>query len=460
MEGFIQLSPKPNFDAECPECRRLTHAHDWKLPGLWLLAQYRCENCGAEFFFDLPYSLGVVTPCYLDIKRSKAKPKYLGDWYATLTAEAWSSKTDVEVSLTVQRKAYRQNVCIVNCLYPWWGDSVGSLLRVNRLKDVQGMDIVVIINPTLKWLVPDFVHGVWVIEQAIADNSKWNEGIDANIKVLIKQQNLNVFVPITFQPAYVTPSELRDSCKIRAFPRNEWTARLKEKAVVTFMSRTDRTWSHSKPRGRSSLVHRAFNRLPGPFAGALRKLQMLSSNAQQLKNIEILARELKRGFPELEFAVCGIGRYGSLPNWVKDLRVEEFAPDTNQIWAEQAARSHVFAGVHGSHTSLFASLAGSCIELTPSDRLRNVLQCSPVTSREPRESIYCYRFLPVDTNAQYLADLVGGIILNYPYTSLAYGDSFDHPLSQLELSVIGVRLTERHAAIQALDREYVSYLGN
>lgn len=136
----MQLSPKPLFDVECPECQQLTHAHDWTFPGLWLLAEYRCEHCAAEFFFDLPYSFGVMTPCYLDLRMSKATPKCLGDWYAALTTKAWTEKTRAEVSLKVQRSAYGQNVCIVNCLYPWWADAVRSLLRVNRLKDVQGMD--------------------------------------------------------------------------------------------------------------------------------------------------------------------------------------------------------------------------------------------------------------------------------------------------------------------------------
>jgi hypothetical protein len=307
-------------------------------------------------------------------------------------------------------------------------------------------------------LVPDFVHGVWVIEQGIADNSKWNEGIDAKVKAVIQEQNLNVFVPMTFQPAYLTPAELQEACKIRPFPRDEWTPRLKEKAVVTFMTRTDKTWYRSRPRKYPSLARRVLSRMLRPFSGTLQKFHAASSNAQQLKNIINLARELKRGFPEIEFAVCGIGRPGSLPAWVKDVRVEKFAPDTNLVLAEQAARSHVFAGVHGSHTSLFASMAGSCVELTRSDRLRNFLQCSPVTSRQPRESLYCYRFLPVDTGAHFLADVIGGIILGYPYAILAYGDDFDHPLSQRELSVINAKLAERNAVIQALDTDYISYL--
>jgi hypothetical protein len=122
------------------------------------------------------------------------------------------------------------------------------------------MDIVVVINPTLQWLVPDFVRGVWVIEQDIADNSKWKESVDAMVKTVIHEQNLNVFVPMIFQPAYLTPAELREACKIRPFPRDEWATRLKEKAVVTCMSRTDRTWSRSRHRRHPSLARRFLNR--------------------------------------------------------------------------------------------------------------------------------------------------------------------------------------------------------
>ena len=274
-------------------------------------------------------------PCYLDTRTCKAKAKYSGDWYAALTTKAFAERTKSEVSLIVYRRAYGQNICIVNCLYPWWGDAVGSLLRVNRLKDFQGMDIVVVINPSLLWLVPDFVHGIWVIEQGVADNSKWDEGIDSRVKAIIEEQNLNVFAPTTFQPAYLTPAELQEACKIRPFPREEWMARLKMKAVVTFASRTDRTWSRSRRRKHSSSARRALKRLLRPFSEILRKIRSSSANAQQLKNIINLARELKRGFPEIEFAVCGLGRQGSLPAWVKDLRVEKLAPDTNRLWAEQ-----------------------------------------------------------------------------------------------------------------------------
>ena len=97
--------------------------------------------------------------------------------------------------------------------------------------------------------------------------------------------------------------------------------------------------------------------------------------------------------------------------------------------------------------------------LTPSDKLGNILECSPVTSRQPRESLYCYRFLPVDTSAEYLADVIGGIILNYPYASLAYGDDFDHPLSKEELFAIKSVLAERNEVLQGLNKDYVSYLG-
>jgi hypothetical protein len=108
--------------------------------------------------------------------------------------------------------------------------------------------------------------------------------------------------------------------------------------------------------------------------------------------------------------------------------------------------------------SLFASMAGSCIELTPIDRLRNVLQCSPITSSEVGESIYCYRFLPVDTSADYLSELVGEIILNYPLVKVGQAGEFSRPLSQQELSCVREELAKRHSVIETLNKDYVARL--
>lgn len=61
------------------------------------------------------------------------------------------------------------------------------------------MDVIVLINPALRWLVPDHVGGVWVVDQSIDANSHWNEGLDIAVKAHAEKLGLNIFVPITFQ---------------------------------------------------------------------------------------------------------------------------------------------------------------------------------------------------------------------------------------------------------------------
>jgi hypothetical protein len=462
MKGFIQLAPKQVFAGHCPECDCLVDAHDWKLPGLWIFAQFKCRHCGTEFLSDLPYSLGFMSPCSVNIRTGVAKSKSVNEWYASLSSSAWKNRLDTDIQVDVKRSDYGKNICIVNCLYPWWGDSVNLLLRVNLLKNIEGMDIVVVINPTMLWLVPDFVKGVWIVQQKILDNSNWNESIDAKIKAIVQEQNLNVFLPVTYQSAYLTQEELRDACRIASFPRNEWLSRLKTRAVVTFMIRRDRCWAstnYRRPKTRRNFVSRIVECLERK-SEILRNIKARYLNRAQLKNVRALARELKRSLPNLEFAVCGLGREGDLPSWIKDLRVDNIDGATNVTWAEQSARSHVFVGVHGSHTSLFASLAGACIELTPNDRLKNILQCSPITSREPREAVYCNRFLPIGTDYCYLADTIAGVILNYPYISMAVSDLLNHPLDVAEFEQIQAKLAQRQEVIQPLDKEYLAHLAN
>ncbi len=79
------------------------------------------------------------------------------------------------------------------------------------------------------------------------------------------------------------------------------------------------------------------------------KLRVWLANRQQMRNIRALAEELRKVFPKLEFAVCGIGKTEPLPPWIKDLRTETFVVETNHSWSVQASQSHSIIGVHGSH---------------------------------------------------------------------------------------------------------------
>ncbi len=174
--GFIQLAPQTDFPANCPSCGTIAKAIGWKVPGLWTLAELKCDKCGLVFLEDLPYSLGVTTPFVLNTATGKATPRYSGLWYANVAAEAWEERVPVDVSIKVVRNPKGKQACLVNCLYPWWGDAVSLLFRVNQIKQHSDIEIIVLINAGLLWLVPDHVGGVWIVEQGCPKTTNGTTG--------------------------------------------------------------------------------------------------------------------------------------------------------------------------------------------------------------------------------------------------------------------------------------------
>jgi hypothetical protein len=186
---------------------------------------------------DIPYSLGVAAPCVLDLDSSRVsstKP-----WYALSLERAYQARSSELVSLTIEKTPTQCHCFFVNTLYPAFGDGLSLLLRINALRD---QPVIVLVNRALVWLVPDWVAGIWVLEQSFSQNISWSDALTAAIKDHASEHELSLSIPTTFQHCHLSSEELKDFTRINPFPRDLWTERLSERPVVTFMWRTDRVW--------------------------------------------------------------------------------------------------------------------------------------------------------------------------------------------------------------------------
>lgn len=440
--------PEIVFAATCPRCQTSVNARDWVLPGMWTMGQFECGACGCRFLTDLPYSLGVVGPCTLQEDTGVATSTKT--WYANAIAHAHSRRVATPVRLTVERSPSDCHCLLVNTLYPWYGDAVSLLLRINALRGAGAPPVVVLINRALAWLVPDWVAGVWVAEISFAENGQWNDALTRAIKAQAAEHRLSLSIPSTFQPFHITSQELTEFTRIAPFPRERWLERLKDRPVVTFQWRTDRVWSEASL---AALENSWFikSRFAARFWRHLKfdPLRWMGQR-QQCRRLVQLANGLRAVFPNLEFAVSGLDRRGTLPGWIKDLRVDVIDDDTNRRWAEQAARSHVLIGMLGSHTVLPGSLAGAYIELVPGNLIPNVLTTVSVRSREAREAIFTHRVLSSDIRVDSLKSLIIQILCDYPYIALAMSDRFYGPLEPAQLETIRDLLAERTRVIESI----------
>lgn len=443
-----KIFPEICFDTDCPRCSASVIAHDWTIPGMWSLGSFECGACGFTFLMDIPYSLGVVSPCVLDLRStrvSSTKP-----WYALSLERAYQTRSSDPLYLTIERTPTQCHCLLVNTLYPFFGDGVSLLLRINALRD---HPVIVLVNRALVWLIPDWVAGIWVLERSFSKNSGWSDALTTAIKNNASANELSLSIPTTFQPCYLSSEELQDFTRIKPFPRELWLTKLSERPVVTFMWRADRVWPE---KSRTNLLYTLLveSRLACRIWSRLHfDPSVFFARGEQLRSLVRLAEGLRSFLPNLEFVVCGLGRQGTLPDWITDRRVNQINETTNREWAEQGARSHILFGVLGSHTVLPGSLSGAYIELVPKSLTANVLTTVSVRSTEVREAIFSHRLIPADVSVDSLRSTIIEILLDYPYVRLATCDEYYKSLDRCELKHVRQVLSERSCVISSLPQD-------
>ena len=144
MRGATEIHPRVTHQRKCPRCAGEALAIDWCIPGQWTMARYRCAACAFDCWADLPFNLGVLSPCFIDIATDDVTRPCGPDWYAALTRAAWMQRGRKPVRVTrVVHKAVRRAV-LVNALGNCWGDALATLAKLNALDGAAGLDVVVL----------------------------------------------------------------------------------------------------------------------------------------------------------------------------------------------------------------------------------------------------------------------------------------------------------------------------
>ena len=445
-EGLIRIHPDIQFTAPDPRSGEVLRAADWAIPGLWSLAKLTSAKGEPAYWVDFPYSLGLLAPSYLDLKTGKAVSAPSVQWYGDALQGAWAAKIDQPVSLRVVKFREARTPVLLNCLYPWHGDAVSLLLRSKALER-RRLDVIVLISPNLERLLPDYIAEAWIVEGK-NDPSVWNEGLSRSVR----QEVLRLpecFIPRSFKPAKISPAELQAVTGIMPFVRENWAESLLKGPVVTFISREDRCWSETL----SSAVNKVLRGPLRTFRETFARRRHVRRSQNQHRRLEELARRLQEVSPHLEFAVCGLKSGTTFSGRIQDLRFDRIDEEVNRKWDEQCARSHVVIGVHGSHTMPHNGFGGSFIELVTLDKWGNLLNTPFVTTHDERETLFCYRFLPLSTTPEELTRIILSLIYNYPSVRFAYHADFPEPVSDLHYAMIVQDQKKRMAAIQQCSEE-------
>ncbi|HEV3271298.1 MAG TPA: hypothetical protein VGZ93_03870 [Candidatus Methylacidiphilales bacterium] len=448
--GFIPLSPRLDYTITCPNDNVSFPAEDWAIAGTMTMATGTCPQCKTTWWTDLPYGLGFMAPTYINVQTGQVIRPHASEWYAKRIGQGWLHRGDYKCELKVETRRKPRNPCLVNCLYPIYGEAVDGILRSNQLRD-SGMDLILLIPSNLRWLVPDSIAEVWEVQ--IDANYKydelavWNNELDRKVKTLVGQLP-ECWVPQIHQPQYLLEDELKAALQIAPFPREKWYEELRAAPRVTFMWRTQRLY----PTGAEVpplITKLAQRKIPilSALAGALERRLNKKNLERQRDAVVAVAEGLRRYLPDLDFAVTGFGRDVSFPAPISDLREERFSIAANQNIIRRTARSHVLIGVHGSSIVPASGFSGAVVELMPDEKLPAILTTLLVNITDAFEALYLYRCIPVTTSSATVVQIVLGILANYPVVHYCYNRRYYRPTSSGEIDAIRSVLRERSEAL-------------
>lgn len=408
---MLELFPDPTIDhlSGCPHCGGGFEVQSAHVPGMHTLVHLECESCRRAYYGELPIGHAIHAPLVLEAEtgtiHGNVDERTFG---AHWLSEAYANRTDEPVGFeTHQRRPVEETAVLFNCLDGVYGHALLKLLNCQYHLDA-GHDhtLVVLIPRSLGWLVPDGVDGVWTVDAGLDMDTTWNERLDVELRRGVEQ-----FETCFLDPCFPVPSrnhvDIERFTGIDPFPRSEWENRLETPTVTFIWREQSKLWS-STPR-----APRKVRRVRGYLNKASEWLGFRLDRREQIRNVARLERRLRERFPDLDFAVTGIGSGGSLPDSVEDLRVDGPDQDDERALCRRYANSHVVVGVHGSNMLLPSAHAGAVVELMPFHKWGNITEdMIPRTSNreQEREALFHGRVLPIGTRGETLAEVVASTL--------------------------------------------------
>ncbi len=361
------------------------------------LAEMKCTGCGREYFGDLPSGQGLYTPVLLDKETGAATDCGQAPWFSDWITASFAKRSSEPLGFEVRQFSARKNkVVLLNCLDTLYGHSLLKLLNAQHYIDYEpNTSLIVMVPPFLEWMLPEGVSEAWVVDLPLRRGTEWNDWLANEISQRL-EATPEVSLSVAFSHPHADSFDIERFTRVKPFALENFD--LQTDPVVTFIWRGDRVWESKDPA----------------TATRIRKIKQRFGRAEesheQTKKIIRFADCLRTEYPELDFAVAGIGESNGMPKWISDLRLTTLNARAEREWCERYAKSHLVVGVHGSNMLLPSAHAGGVIELIGEDRWGNYLQDILFRRSDPREMLFRYRFVPHSVQPEVLSTIASTIL--------------------------------------------------
>jgi hypothetical protein len=417
---MIQLHPKPTIDYTCAKCGASNKPYDWLIPGMRNLAMVKCQSCGIEYYADLPAGHGLTYPMYLYPDSGEVHDARGVDWFSQWLRESYLNRISKSRQFTVKELRPVQKPILLNCLDYLYGHALNKLLNSQYYIDhCHDYDLIVMIQPFLDWMVLDGTAQVWIVDLPLRKGIEWNDGLASEIKKRISQYP-ECMLSVAYTSLHPDDFRLERFVKIAPFDLSTWND---TSPVITYIWRDDRIWGD----------HNSMSFLQRRSSGTVH---------QQAKNVIALAESLRKEFPNIDFAVAGVG-HANLSKEIHNLIFENPDENAERKLCERYAKSHIVIGVHGSHMHLPSALAGTVIELIGEDRYGNVIQDLFINETDVRSALVRYRMMPLTSSPEEISALASSILQKIPRIFLNFRRPWvDHKAVQADPQLLARRSQE------------------
>ena len=393
---MIQIKPYVLTDCTCI-CGGDFYFSELIWQGLHICEKLICKNCKKVRINSLLVNQSGIEP-YTFYPDSGI----INDPQGNIVADNWFSKKlkslanpviqEVEIEIDVIRKY--EDVLILNTLDYVYGHSLLYLLNLKRIiKSEKSLGIIVIVQPMLKWLIPlDNIAEIWTVNLGFRDFNNFYPDLSAKIN-----SELMRFKTVKLSKGHVIPTN--ENINIQTFTGIKPYDFLNEPAFpsITFIWREDpdRLWI------------RNIYLLKGLKKAGLGNLLIPFQYLRVIFLFRLLRRKLGTKFT---YSVAGLGDFGSLPSYIRDLRVKYFNEEAEKMLCEVYSESSVVIGVHGSGMLLPSAHAGMTVSLMPSKRWGNFAEDILFTENDVRLASFQRRIVPLNLSVFDIRDIIADMV--------------------------------------------------
>jgi hypothetical protein len=398
---MIQIKPVIPRNITC-DCGGIYNFSELLWQGLHICEELKCNSCNKIRIDSLPVNQsGIEQYSYFPNSGTVTNPegKIVPDNWFNVKLKAISTPVDKRIEMDVEVRKKFDEIIILNTLDYIYGHSLLFLLNLQRIIRIEkGKGIIVIIQPMLKWLIPENdIAEIWTVKLGFNELNNYYPDLSAKIN-----SELGRFQKVWLSRGHLLPTN--ENIDIQKFTGVKPYNFLKSSAkpLITFVWREDpdRLWI------RNIYLLKGFKKLG--ISMILKPVQYL----RVLLFFQLLKRKLGTQF---NYSVAGLGKSGKFPSFINDHRISFFNEESEKKLCSVYADSVLIIGVHGSGMLLPSAHSGMTICLMPSKRWGNFEEDILLNEKDARIALFQKRIVPLNMCILDICDMAVNMLTGRDY---------------------------------------------